>query len=246
MLAIAIIALVSILPPDAWLPQGALLITVLIALLVVRQPFLPVLKQSTVVLPLLLIVALGTPFVRDGRVLWQARVIGLNLTLTDVGLARLLSIMIKGWTSVLVAAGLIQSTSFVSLARAMRGLGMPKILVAILLFMYRYLFVLIDEAQRLLRARAARTGTRDGRAPRTSLLWRARITGEMVGTLFLRALERSERIYQAMLSRGYQGEMPELYATPAARRQWITTAAGLVGLVGLVMLCWLYGNGQVR
>ena len=71
--------------------------------------------------------------------------------------------------------------------------------------MYRYLFVFADEALRLLRARAARSATIDNKGG-GSLWWRGKIAGGMVGNLALRAFERSERIYDAMISRGFQDE----------------------------------------
>jgi len=63
--------------------------------------------------------------------------------------------------------------------------------------MYRYLFVLVDEAQRMKRARASRTFTvRRGRS------WRTLAT--VVSQLFIRASERAERIYGAMCARGWK------------------------------------------
>ncbi len=85
--------------------------------------------------------------------------------------------------------------------------------------MWRYLFVLADEALRLLRARQARSGQTDrpGLKPGGSLSWRGRVAGGMAGSLFLRAFERSDRIYMAMVARGYDGEVRSspLPATPA-------------------------------
>ena len=74
--------------------------------------------------------------------------------------------------------------------------------MATISFMYRYLFVLVDEAMRLQTARDARSVG----AGRT-LFWRAKVLGGMIGCLFIRSYERSERIYAAMLSRGYAGEV---------------------------------------
>jgi len=69
--------------------------------------------------------------------------------------------------------------------------------------------VLADETLRMIRARAARSGHSDRPElrPGGSVTWRARVTGAMAGSLFLRAFERSDRIYVAMLSRGYNGEV---------------------------------------
>jgi cobalt/nickel transport system permease protein len=79
----------------------------------------------------------------------------------------------------------------------LRRLRLPKLLVTTLALMYRYLFLLTDEAQRMQRARAARTFRVD-----RARSWRAAAT--MVAQLFVRSTERAERIYAAMLARGWR------------------------------------------
>jgi len=69
-------------------------------------------------------------------------------------------------------------------------------------FMYRYSFILIDEMYRMKRAR-------DSRCFGGRWFWQSKIIGHMIGTLFLRSFHRGERVYLAMLSRGYHGTMPE-------------------------------------
>jgi cobalt/nickel transport system permease protein len=137
------------------------------------------------------------------------RVLRWQLALTDAGLIRFFSIVQKSWLSVQVAVVLTASTSFPTLLQAMRSLRLPRVLVAIAGFTYRYIFVIGDEALRLMRARAARSSAPDGEGG-ASIFWRARVTGQMVGSLFLRSIERSERIYDAMLARGYDGEVRSL------------------------------------
>jgi cobalt/nickel transport system permease protein len=92
----------------------------------------------------------------------------------------------------------------------MRSLRFPRILVAIVSFMWRYIFVLVDEAMRLSRARDARSAVQPGRKSGGSIPWRAKVVGGMAGNLFIRSYSRSERIYQAMEARGYQGELRTL------------------------------------
>jgi cobalt/nickel transport system permease protein len=79
---------------------------------------------------------------------------------------------------------------------------MPEIFVSQLLFLYRYLFVLMEETMRLVRARDMRSFGKKGRG--------IRVFAHLTGTLFLRTVERAERIYQAMLSRGFSGTMPAM------------------------------------
>jgi cobalt/nickel transport system permease protein len=75
---------------------------------------------------------------------------------------------------------------------------MPRVMTMILSFMYRYLFVLVDEVMRLKQAR-------DSRSFGGSRWWQLRVIGNMVGTLFIRSYERGERVYAAMLARGFDG-----------------------------------------
>ena len=79
------------------------------------------------------------------------------------------------------------------------------ILTTIIAFLYRYLFVLTDEVFRLLRARRIPFGGRARQRSGGSVAWRAGVAGNMAGQLFLRSYERSDRIYNAMLARGYSG-----------------------------------------
>ena len=93
---------------------------------------------------------------------------------------------------------------------------MPSIIITIVSMTYRYLFVLTDEAQRMLRARQSRSASAGGRSG-GSVAWRARVTGNMAGSLFVRSLDRSERIYQAMLARGYDGTVASNRRRPQGR-----------------------------
>jgi cobalt/nickel transport system permease protein len=78
--------------------------------------------------------------------------------------------------------------------------------------MYRYIFVIGEEARRLMRARECRSAVA-GESSGGAVRWRARVLGNMVGSLFLRSYERAERIYDAMISRGYDGELKSLAVT---------------------------------
>jgi cobalt/nickel transport system permease protein len=63
---------------------------------------------------------------------------------------------------------------------------------------------------RLLRARQSRSATVAGYKSGRNVMWRAKVTGNMAGQLFLRSYERSDRIYNAMLARGYTGQLRTL------------------------------------
>ena len=97
----------------------------------------------------------------------------------------------------LVMVLLSNTTPFSHLLRVLKAARVPALLVTTLSLMYRYLFVLVDESQRMRRARMSRTF-----APRRFRSWHTIST--VVSQLFLRASERAERIYGAMCARGWR------------------------------------------
>jgi cobalt/nickel transport system permease protein len=109
------------------------------------------------------------------------------------------SILLRFTLTVLAALVLIATTSFAGVCRALEGLGAPRVFALQLLFLFRYLFVLLDEAQRLARARALRSF--GGRGPGMQVF------GHLTGQLLLRTLDRAGRVHLAMLCRGFDGEL---------------------------------------
>jgi cobalt/nickel transport system permease protein len=199
---LAFVVATTTMPPRAW--PGFVLLASLAAgaILAAEIPLLQALKHSTIALPFAGMVALSLPFTRAGRILWAWHPLGIGLTLTDEGLILFAAVVVKAWLSVMVSHLLVATTPFPELLRATRVLHAPAVLAATMSFMYRYLFVLVDEAMRLQTAREARSA-----GPGRSMLWRARVLGGMIGSLFIRSYERSERIYAAMLARGFTGEI---------------------------------------
>lgn len=171
--------------------------------------------RSLIALPFILI-ALPTVFTKPGDPLYDLSLGLFTLTATMEGVEFFLSVLIKSWVSVTAAVILTSTTPALGLLSALRSLKLPEILVAVVMLMYRYLFVLVEEAQRMLRARAARSATL-GSGSGGSLVWRARSAGGMAGSLFVRTLDRSERIYMAMLARGYDGEIRQQNTVPLRR-----------------------------
>ena len=191
-------------------------------------------RRSALVLPFTL-AAVTAVFSTPGRALWTMPFLSTSLNVTASGLLRFAAIVVRSYLSVQAAVLLATTTSFPDLLWGMRALHLPRVLVAISGFLYRYLFVIADEARRLMRARAARSATVDGRAGR-SLIWRARVTGGMAGSLFIRSYERSERIYEAMLARGYDGEVRTLSTSSLRLADVAVGAIGVLVLVGVLVV----------
>ncbi len=228
-LALAFILTVALTPHGAW-PIYLLLCALALAAVILSELGVGyVLKRALIALPFAL-AALPILFLVAGTPLLDLNLGQLSLTVTREGAARFASIALKSWLSVQMAVVLVSSTPFPALLAALRALKIPRLLVAIVGLMWRYLFVLVDEALRLLRARESRSAhppEPTGRRVGGSLVWRARVAGGMVGNLFLRAFDRADRIYAAMLSRGYDGETRTLPLPPLRAPEWVVLLVGL-------------------
>ncbi len=193
------------------------------------------LKRSLIALPFAL-VAISAIFSPIGEPLaiWDLGFI--KLVPTDAGLIRFFSIMVRSWLSVQMAILLVATTQFPDLIHALEHLHLPITLTTIIAFLFRYLFVLTDEVFRILRARDARSAGLPGLKSGGKLAWRIKTTGSMAGQLFTRSYERSDRIYLAMISRGYTGRIRTLHPHQMDRSDWLTLAwsAALLTLIQIV------------
>jgi cobalt/nickel transport system permease protein len=207
-LALLFIVATALTPDGAWPAYASLAGLVLGVIVASRLGAGFVQRRAAVALPFAL-AAVTVVFSTPGQRLLEAQALDWKLVITDAGLIRFVSILLKSWLSVQMAVVLTACTPFPTLLQAMRSLRVPKVLVAIIGFAYRYIFVIGDEALRMMRARSARSGIAEGQGG-GSVFWKAGVTGSMAGSLFLRSIERSERIYDAMLARGYDGEVRSL------------------------------------
>jgi cobalt/nickel transport system permease protein len=176
------------------------------------------------------ILAPALPFLGTGeRVTW------LGLDLSVEGLYGGWNIVAKGTLGVLASLLLAATTRTGDLILGLDRLRCPHALTLIATFMLRYLEVLGDEARRMRIARISR-----GDDPR--FLWQLKGFATGVGALFLRAFERGERVYLAMVSRGYSGRLPDVWRTDGAATagQWVgglavAAAGALVAAVAIVV-----------
>ena len=155
-------------------------------------------SRAKFLIPLVLFVAVFLPFVRGGEQVELG-----PLSLSREGLAAFAAVSIKAALGTLSAILLGATTAFPSTLRALESLRVPRLFVLIAGFVYRYLFVVVEEVQRMRAALAAR-----GYHPRSAL--HAAAVGRVATALFLRTHARGERVYLAMLSRGYSGSVPAL------------------------------------
>ncbi len=213
----------ALLPLGAW-PQLAVLGALVVGLAAIaRIPpgsflarFAPPFGFVLLVSAAVLVLAPGETVARLGPV-----------RVTDAGLLRFGSAVGRGAVALGAAVVLVSTTSFPQLLQAFRALRLPEGVTTTLALAYRYLYVLTDEVTRLRRAAASRNAAA-GAAPRRRLL-----LGITASTL-QRSFARSERVHQAMVSRGYTGRMPSLADPPSAGRPALELLALAVLVAGLV------------
>ena len=196
------------------------------------------LKRSVVVLPFV-VVAITVVFSPQGQPIGEWDLGFVTLIPTDFGLIRFVSILIRAWLSIQMAILLVSTTLFPSLIHAFEHLRVPQILTSIVAFLYRYIFVLADEASRLMRARESRSARLPDQKRGGNLIWRIRVVGSMAGQLFLRSYERSDRIYNAMLSRGYTGHIRTLKKHAMTRFDWLVFSTGILFIGVIQLIGWI-------
>ena len=201
LVTLAFIVAVALLPDAAWVAYGAA--ALLIGAATVAATLSPglVVRRSLLGLPFLL-AAVTVLFTVPGRALWSGP---WGLEVTDAGLMRFGSIVARSLLSVAAAVLLTATTRFPDVLHALRHLRVPAVLVGIIAFMYRYLFVLVEEVQRLLRARAARSARLPDTQGGGSVGWGGGGRGSTAGAPAGRALDRSERHSPADDGRGVAG-----------------------------------------
>jgi len=221
--AMALFTVIVVITPreEIWAFAGyTLVLAVVAAFARVRPGWLG--KRALIEVPFI-ILAVVLPFTEGGeQVTW------LGLSLSVDGLYGAWNIFVKGTLGVLASLLLAATTTTRDLILGLDRLRCPQVITQIATFMVRYLDVLTGEARRMRVARISR-----GYDPR--FLWQVKAFAVGVGALFLRAFERGERVYLAMVARGYTGRLPAPDAGDAGALPWLAAAtvpvaAGLIAL----------------
>lgn len=156
-------------------------------------PFLFILKKIIIVSPFAVFIGIFNP-------LFDPKTVALSDGIyISKGWVSFLSIILKFTLTISAALLLIATTSFAGVCNALNKLGVPEIFTLQLLFLYRYIFVLMEEGMRIVRARDLRSFNGRGSG--------IKVFVSLIGVLFIRTVERANRIYKAMLSRGFNGKI---------------------------------------
>ena len=195
---VGFILLVVLTPDGYFISYGLYVALMSVVIFLSHVPPLYILKRSLTLLPFILVISIFIPFITSGPSLFELSIGPISTHITSSGLIRFFSIGFRAFISFLATILLVSTTRFGDLMRAASVLGLPSIMVVLLSFMYRYLFILVDEAAHMLIARDLR-GSKRGLPVLVA-------SGGIVGALLVRSFEHADKLYAAMLLRGYTGQ----------------------------------------
>jgi cobalt/nickel transport system permease protein len=200
-------------------------ILVLIAQLSVRE----ILKRILAVNVFILLLWLVLPLTFHGSV---AMSLG-PLHVYNAGIAMAAQITLKSNAIVLTLIALVATMNFSILGYSLNWLRVPDKIVHLLLMTYRYVFLIEQEYQRLIRAAQIR-GFRPGTNLHTYKTY-----ASIVGMLLVRATLRADRVYKAMLCRGFRRKFYCLYEFKTGRIEWVFAITMFGIIISLIYLEWL-------
>lgn len=197
---IAIVLLIVSTPPDAFGVFSLFFVLALILILASRVPLVVFLRRALIALPFIIFALAAVPFIPD-----EAGAISYSLGIGDFAVTRagflmVSNVLCKSILSIIFLTLLTSSTPFSDLTTGLREFKVPSFITDTLSFMYHYLFILTDQAQRV-------SFARDARLYGNRWIWHAPVIGHMIGNIFVSSFERGERIFLAMKARGYDSKI---------------------------------------
>jgi cobalt/nickel transport system permease protein len=216
---------IALTPNGQWLTWGIYSLGVVAIALISQVSILELLKRIVVEFLFVGLVLFGALFRSGGEVIWQWGF----LRITTEGVIVLGSVGLKMVLSLTMLNILVLTTAIPDLLHALTELRVPKLLVAILFAMHRYIQVLVDELTSMKKAAQSRNLFSNPQRQRL-------IIGNIIGSLFIRTLERGEQVHQAMLARGFTG-LPPVTEMPRSQRRDRRALILIGGLVLLGQVC---------
>jgi cobalt/nickel transport system permease protein len=137
---------------------------------------------------------------------------------------------VKSYLSALAVLLVVSTTPLPTLLRGLEALGAPRFLLMVAQFLYRYLFVVSEEAQHMAKAAQSRGATAAAMMGRAA---RFRAAAGALAVLFARSYARAAEIHHAMLARGFQGHFESPAPLHFRRADLALLAAGTLGTVAL-------------
>jgi cobalt/nickel transport system permease protein len=182
-------------PVKYWPLQVGLASVVFIGHTLARIPVAYVARRLAIFLPMVVALSISLPASQGFAAGWETMV----------------AILFRSTLAFITVLWLVNVMPFDQLLLCLRTLRVPQILVSMLAFMYRYIFVLWDELDKMRLARRARTFTAG------SIWFRWKTLAQLIGMLLIRAMGRAERVHGAMCARGWDGRVRSIDDFPGHR-----------------------------
>ncbi|MFJ3839043.1 cobalt ECF transporter T component CbiQ [Streptomyces sp. NPDC090054] len=221
----AFVVVVVSTPREAMWAFGAYAVLVAAVAAVARIPAGYLLRRLLIEVPFVAFAVL-MPFVAEGE---RVEVLGMSLSVS--GLWGAWNVLAKGTLGVAASVVLASTTELRSLLLGLQRLKLPPLLVQIASFMIRYGDVITGELRRMSIARRSRGFEAHG-------IRHWGVLAKTAGALFIRSYERGERVYLAMVSRGYTGSMPVIDDVSATRAQWAYAAVLPAAALAVCLMGW--------
>ncbi len=220
----------------SWAALGLLasLVAVRVARIPFRFPLRRLAAMGTFLAMFVVVMPLTAPIKGGDTVVTFQHAAFLSFNLRGLYLALL--ICTKACAIAVLMEPLLSTAPFPVTIQALASLRVPSFVCQMVLLAHRYVFVFQDETQRMLKGMAAR-----GFEKRTNLET-LRTVGNFLGMLLVRSFERTQRIYDAMISRGYDGSFPEATAFRATPKDWAKAAGSLFFGIGLLIADYFAGG----
>lgn len=196
----------------------ALVIISAFLFLLSRLPFTLLLQRWRVPIFFIIIMGLFLMFFSSGTVLFRLG----PLSIKKEGIHAMILITVRFFCILTVIVTLFETTPFLTILKAMGSLGIPSILTDMTMFTYRYIFEIGDKLRTMMTAMKIRGFKNHSLKDIINLT-------SLVGTIFVRSYEQSERVYNAIVLRGY-GEKENL------KNEFITTTKDIVYVITIILI----------
>lgn len=195
---VVLVLAIVLTPPLRLIELGGLVLFFSLVTVAARLPLARIVARTAIVLPFAGVIALFAPLAQAGGSL---SVGGLAGAYAGGGWIAAYAVLSKAWLSAWAVVLLTATTPVPLLFKGLKSLHAPTVVLTMLSFLYRYVGTMAEQLASLRRAM-------DSRGFALSRWRRLRLYGHLAGNLFIRAVERGERVHAAMVSRGYDGTMP--------------------------------------
>ncbi len=231
-LVLALLAIIGVIVSKRPVFPLAVLAAGLGGMLAIRMPARLILVRLAAPLGIVLVVILLQSLLVGSTLLFSTSLFGWKIAVMLEGALHgaLLGTRVLGAVSVLL---LLSSTARAhQIFQALRWFGVPKGWVEVAMLMYRYIFMLMDQAADVMDAQKVRLGYSSLRRSLSS-------TGVLAGTVMKVAMDQGIRTYEAMELRGYKGYMP-FGALPriSSKDLWILCLTSGAIVVAYIRLEW--------